>query len=166
MFARTFAFRSRSAALVLIDRTAGTNIGNMTIDGGLAAAFDGNTDQVSTNCANLNTVTSAYVGKTLAASKVFGRAIIYGSNNQGFWGSNPADCVIDIYGKTGAAPASATDGTIIGTSGTFADLTGAISKQIESNNLVNTWAHIWAHTRHSSAATNARVAELILYEWA
>lgn len=151
-----------SATLVLIDRTAGTNIGNMTTSGGLAAAFDGNTNQTAGNSAEATSGANNWIGKTLASAKVFGRAEIYGASNQGIIKNSNPSATVNIRGKNGAAPSSGTDGTIIGTI-TFTDTTDGTMRTIDSTDLVNTWDHIFMQVTNN-APTN--VAELVLYEWA
>lgn len=143
----------------LVDRTTGTNIGNMTNGGGLAAAFDGNTSQAHTACARID-VGDGYVGKTFGAGKIFSRALVYGSNNLGLYENNPT-VTIRIYGKNGA-PSSATDGTIIG-SLSFTDGASNTVREILSTDLSNTYTSIWFYMPASS--TNAKlVAEIVLYE--
>ena len=150
--------------LILIDRTAGTNIGNMTANGGLAAAFDGTVVQAATLGAGADNVVSCYVGKTLAAPKVFGQAEVHSSSNQGYWSTN-VSTTLNIRGKAGAAPANAADGTVVGTT-TFTD-GGAAIKTIDSTDLVTAWDHLWVELIDNAAGgtNDARVAELVLYEW-
>lgn len=51
-----------------ISQTDGTNVGNMTSAGGLAAAFDGNTSQTDATC-SLQTTNDGWVGKTYSSAK-------------------------------------------------------------------------------------------------
>jgi len=150
--------------LSIIDRTTGTNIGDMTVDGGLAAAFDGDTSQGLSDCARVDAA-NGYVGKTLAVRAKFGRATIYGGDGSGsatgfVGGSNPS-VTINIRGKQGAAPSGRTDGTVVGTI-TFTD-TGdeSAGRVISSTNLQTEWDHLWAEVTTSGGA-NLRVAELAL----
>lgn len=157
-------FGVRNRSLILIDRTVGTNIGDMTAGGGLTEAFNGTTSTALVNCCFKTNTTSSYVGKTLASSKVFGQAIIYGSNNDGFKGIANPSVTINIRGKQGAAPSSATDGTIIGTT-TFTDTTNESSgRTIASTDLSTQWDHIFAQMISTGSGGHA-VAELVLYEW-
>lgn len=154
-------------ALVLIDRTTGTNIGNMTTGGGLAAAFDGVTSQSSASCAILGSATNAYVGKTLAASRAFGQAVVFGSNNAGYVAapSNTATTVLTVYGKQGAAPSGGTDGTALG-SVSFADTSNeSTGRTISSTDLSTVWDHLWVYVAQGGSAANMLVAELQLYAW-
>lgn len=150
--------------LSTIDRTLGTNIGDLTDDGGLAAAFDGDTSQGTTACA-AKAASSGYVGKTLAARARFGRATIYGGDGTGsatgfVSGSNPS-VTINIRGKQGSAPSSRTDGTLIGTT-TFTDTSDESGgRTINSSDTITEWDHLWAEVVAASGS-GLRVAELVL----
>ena len=147
---------------VLVDRTAGTNIGDMTGGGGLAAAFDGTKSQVSTACA-YNASAAGYVGKTHAAAKIISHVVVYGANNNGYvFTVNPA-MTITLYGKNGAAPASATDGTSLG-SISFTDATDeSAGRTIISIDQGTAWLHNWVYINDGAADAHI-CAELEIYE--
>lgn len=160
------------AALVesLIDRTEGTNFGDMTAAGGIAAAFDGVTSQSGASTANKGTGTDfAFIGKTLADPAIFSRAVIHGSNSAGFLNNN-AEITITIYGHTGSAPTSEAEvlaGTALG-SITFTD-TGDESAGREITNTAADYTafdHLTAYIWRTDEGTNAvrAVAEVVLYE--
>ena len=152
-----------SRRLVLIDRTAGTNIGNFTTNGGLAAAFDGTTSQNSSACA-AREAQNGFVGKTLASAKVFGEAVIFGSSDQGFVNDANPSVTITILGKNGTAPANLNNGTEIGTI-TFTDTSDeSAGRTIESTDLTTTWDHIFARVSNV-VGDPLHVAELELWEW-
>lgn len=155
-----------TGGLILIDRTAGTNIGNLITQGGLAASFDGTTSQAAAACSGIASNANGYVGKTLAGPKVFGRAIFHGSNDVGFVSGTDPSITATVRGKTGAVPSNfATEGSVIGTV-TFTDTTNeSAGRQIESTDLVTAWDHIWLRVA-TGGADAKRVAELVLYEWA
>lgn len=151
----------RHASLVLIDRTEGTNFGDMDSFNAVDVAFDGDTTQTVLQSAVSGTATG-YVGKTLAAPRVFGRAVVYGSSNSGYGGGDN-DVTVAVYGKNGAAPASATDGKKLGEI-TFADAADeSAGRTINSSDRANPWDHLWA--RVAVASGNAILAELELYAW-
>lgn len=152
-------------AFNLIDRTAGTNIGNMTDNGGLAAAFDGTTAQAATACARSVDASAGYVGKTLAASKRFGKAIIYGSNNFGYQSAGTNTVTVNIRGKAGTAPSSRTDGTIVGTASFTNTSDESTGRTITSTDGATLWDHIFADVTHNGADGKMLVAELELYEF-
>lgn len=150
---------AKSRTEVLVDRTLGTNIGNMTGNGGLAAVFDGTTSQGFASCAQSGSGVG-YVGKTHSSAKIFSRATIYGANNLGFSGSNNS-CTLEIYGKNGSAPASSTDGTLIGTV-TFTD-TGdeSAGRAITSTDTSTAYLHWWCRINTTAAIV---MAEIVWYE--
>ncbi len=139
--------------------TGGTNIGNLTVNGGLAAAFDGVTNQGGGVCAAVGG-TNGYVGKSIS-KRVYG-ATVYGSNDNGYDAANPS-ITITLYGKIGAAPANGTDGTILG-SVTFTDTANESGNPhaITSNDNETVWAHTWINVTGSTS--NVLVAEAQIYE--
>lgn len=102
----------------------GTSIGNLTSGGGLAAAFDGNKNKTNATAAAL-AATTGYIGKTPGTPVRVSRALVWGSTNAGFASGSTALTTLTLYGKTGAAPASGTDGTILG-SITVADVPASL----------------------------------------
>jgi hypothetical protein len=145
-----------------IDRTLGTNIGDMTASGGLAAAFDGTTSQSGAVAAAKASTLNAFVGKTLAKKYAFSSATVYGSSNQGFWSSDNPSTTLDIYGKVGSAPASSTDGTIVGTT-TFTDTANeSAGRSVTSTDTNTLWDHLWVRISKASGATQCNCAELVL----
>lgn len=149
-------------AVVIIDRTTGTNIGNMTEVDGLAAAFDGSA--VNGQSAAKTNTASAFIGKTLAAPKRFARAVVYGSPTQGFvlQGQNP-NMTINIRGKNGAAPSGATDGTIVGTSSFTDTADESAGRTIQSTDRGTSWDHLFAEITHDGGSLNIACTELDLY---
>lgn len=119
----------------------GSTFGDMTANGGLAAAFDGSTSQDSSVCAFRTSVTSAYCGKAFAGARNIGRVDTYGSNNAGYIGGTNASLTITIYGKS-SAPANATDGTSIGST-TFTDGDAVQLKQITCDS-TTAYQYVWA----------------------
>ena len=91
----------------------GTNIGDMTGDGGLAAAFDGTTSQAVAASATV-TATTGIVGKDYGVNNSyrFYSFAITASNDSGFIiGSNPT-VTLSVYGTTDGGT---TGGTLLGT---------------------------------------------------
>lgn len=145
--------------------TGGSTLGDMTGDGGLAAAFDGTTDQATAACATKASATEAYVGKTLAsASRIYG-ATVYGSNNNGYVsGANP-DITIELYGQTGDAPISDTDGTLLGTLAAFTDSADESGnpRTVLSEDTTTEYDYVWARITHDGSAGTMSVAEVQLF---
>jgi hypothetical protein len=135
----------------------GTIFGTLTKFGGLAAAFDGATNTGSTGCA-VEPTTDNYIG--LSIQKRLWRVDCYGSNNSGYTLVD-GTVTIYLYGKQGAAPGSATDGTLLG-SISFADAANESSpRTIYSNAPATLWDHIWVRI---VTPYNCYVAELKFYE--
>jgi hypothetical protein len=148
-----------------IAQATGTAIGDMIANGGLAAAFDGVTNQSTTAGATKNpTSGSSYVGKNYsAAPQKIAKAIVYGSNGSGFFNID-APIVLALYGKNGSAPATYNDGIVLG-SITFTD-TGneSAGRTLVSNDMATLWDYVWvAVYRTDFLSGGAFVAELELY---
>lgn len=146
----------------LIDRTTGTNIGNMTLQGGLAAVFDGVTNQVAAAVAGTSGV-AGYVGKQFGAGKALSRVVVNGSNNVGYVNTGTTTSVtITLYGKNGA-PANGSDGTSLG-SITFNQnaVDESAGRQITSTDTVTTYTHFWVFI--NGGANSTECAEATFYE--
>lgn len=149
----------RTLVETLFDRTTGTNIGDATSGGGLAAAFDGNNNQANGACAYRNAAANMWVGKTLAAAAPVSKVQTYGSNDVGYDGVG-ANITITLYGKNGAAPANGTDGTSLGTTGSVSESTAGDPKIITSSDTITTYEHVWIYCE---GTTNQFIAELEIY---
>jgi len=150
---------SKSAASVM-SLGALTSIGNLTGGGGLAASFDGTTNQAIANCSSLAATTFGYVGKTMAVPTAIVSATVHGSNDQGYIsGSNPST-TIDLYGKQGTAPANSTDGTVIGTL-SFTDTADESAARTITSTSAVLWDHVWVRVSTAGSVT-LNVAELKL----
>lgn len=144
---------------VLYDRTTGTNIGNMTTSGGLAASFDGNTNQDNATASAMLGATG-YVGKTLTAARPLSRLVAYGANNFGFSSAGTAESVtLRAYGKNGTAPSSGTDGTQLATT-TFTDFDNNTAVTLNSTDTITPYNHLWLYI---SSGANVFCAELQIY---
>lgn len=154
-----------SAATAQIPRASGSNIGDLTGGGNLAASFDGTTSQAEAACSTKASATSGYIGKTLATSKRISSVKVYGSNNSGYIsGANPT-VTLDLYAKQGTAPANATDGTIIGTLAPFTDTANeSTAKTITSNEQGIEYDHVWVRLSHNGSAATVAVAEFEIFE--
>lgn len=133
----------------------GSTFGDMTANGGLAAAFDGTTNSDSSVCALKATATSSYCGKAFSAAQKIARVDTYGSNNAGYLSVNQST-TITIYGKS-SSPANATDGTVLGST-TFTDTNATQQKQIACD-ASTAYQYVWA-TISTTPATNLYFAEV------
>ena len=118
--------------------------------GTTATAFDGTlSTRAQTACACGNT--SMYVGKAFSAPQAISQAIVWNSNNCGFGGSStPGTINIYIYGKN-SAPANATDGTLMGSSGAFTDIVTGTSKTIACT---GTYQYVWVYVTGGSSGVS------------
>lgn len=135
----------------------GSTFGNMTAGGGLAASFDGNTSKAYTSC-SVNLVTNpAYVGKAFASAQTISQVIVYGASNGGYSDGSPGSMMtLSVYGKA-TAPASATDGTLLGSLAAFADTDATNPKTIPCSGAA--YPYVWAVVSNGStvAASLAQV---------
>jgi len=75
--------------------TGGMNIGTLTGNGGLAAAFDGITSKVWNNCAREPlSGTTSYIGKSWGVGKIIRKYEIYGSSDFGLDSTQSANNII------------------------------------------------------------------------
>lgn len=91
-----------SGGVNFVSAGTGTVIGDMTLAGGNAAAFDGTTSQAFTACARKNSSPS-YVGKNWGGGndKVIGRYKVYGSSDAGM--TNQSTFTISLQGSSTGA---------------------------------------------------------------
>jgi hypothetical protein len=148
-----------------IDLSGGTNIGDLTGGGGLAAAFNGNTNQAIAASASNSGTANRYIGKTLATAAPITRAMVYGGNDTGFIQTLNSNVTIALYGKTGSAPSSSTNGTLLGQVSFVDTANESAGREIVSTDIDTVWDHVWVRIVNDDAATNNIVcAELQLFE--
>lgn len=143
----------------LISGSDGTNIGTLTSQGGLAAAFNGTKVTGFVNCAGSGGATSAYIGKDDNASpKSISKVVVRGSSDYGI--SSSGTFSLALYGKNGTAPASSTDGTLLGSVTGQTDTLGA-DQELTSNDMSTAYDHRWVKIDSSSGSIY--VAEVEFY---
>lgn len=143
--------------------TGGTNIGNMTSGGGLAAAFDGTTSQTGgVSASRASGSTTAFVGKTPAASVRVFKAVFYGASNQGYVNSANPSVTIELRGHS-SAPSTGAEGTLLG-SVTFTDTATTNQQEATSSDNETLWDHVWARIVPASGTPGMHMAELQIYE--
>ena len=94
-------YNNKGASEQAVAQGAGTAIGDMTENGGLAAAFDSTTSQTFVNSAT-KTGASGIVGKDWGAgvTKLIDKFKAYGPSTEGFFDSaSPTDCVLKLEGS-------------------------------------------------------------------
>lgn len=138
----------------------GSAIGNMTVGGGLAAAFDGVTSQSFTSAARVVSSVRGFVGQAWATPKRIMRAIIYDPNNDGF-STGGITTVIRLRGgntndiNTSTILASVNQSYVIPTT--------AISLVETDIDTTNSYAYHWVEVSGGTSTTLC-VAEIRLWE--
>jgi hypothetical protein len=94
MIADSFEDESGVDVPLQLSGATGTNIGDMTAGGGLAAAFDGNTNQAMTASAHRAAV-NGFVGKSYSGGRRIDRVVATAANNNGFGGVPGPQCQPD-----------------------------------------------------------------------
>lgn len=107
-----------------------TNFGDMT---SLANAWDGN---VATDAVKINTML-AYIGKTLAAPST-----VFSARVRGMITAKLA-LTINLYGKSGTAPANASDGTLLATVTQTVPLGTLFDITLTTNNFLLAFDHLF-----------------------
>lgn len=164
MVAEGFTGAVAGSDAVVVDRTLGVNIGDMTANGGLAASFDGDTVQSQANSsARSGTPSTCYVGKNFTGpggSTIAAAQLVFPSN----W-STTATMTIRLYGKA-TLPANSTDGTLLGTTTAEAGSGGVASKfpitVVTSNDDTTVFNYFWV-TLSGTATATVYVSEVTFY---
>lgn len=160
-----------TALLNQTSAATGTPIGDMTGSGGLAAAFDGITNQARAACATENITgsvsvataisLSSFVGKNYGPPAAINLATIFPSSDLGLSGGTQtndtttsiiATVTINLRGK-GTAPASPADGVLLGTTGVIANPTGPVT--INSTDTATAYAYVWFEIVSNATITHA-----------
>jgi hypothetical protein len=155
-----FGGGSRDLVQTVVDRTAGTVIGNMTAGGGNAAAFDGTTVQAVAVGARITGSSSGYVGKDWGAgvTKVISGIVMVGSSDEGY-----ADAVNFNWKAQGSSSGAwAGEEVDIYTSGSVADVNGLTITQLTG--FTTTTAYRYHRVLVFNSSTEVRIAELTFYE--
>lgn len=150
--------RAKGSELTL---TGLSTFGNLTSGGELAAVIDGETSESTTTSANATTA-NGWAGVTLSSPARFFEAYAYGSNNGGFVNAANPTVSLYIWAKTGSAPATYNDGTVIGST-SFTDTTNeSAGRLITMTDNETEWDHVWIEVSPGSSAA-VRLAELRLW---
>lgn len=132
-----------SVTYAQISQELGSIIGDMTANGGLAAAFDGVTSQIGTSSALRSSTSNAYCGKNYSSTpQKIGKALIYGSSDTGYLGSGISSGTAYLYAKA-SSPASYNDGTLLGQVTIASDADATDMKTIISGDQNTSWNYVW-----------------------
>lgn len=148
----------------MIDRTLGTAIGDMTSGGGLAAAFDGTTNQASSAGAVKAAGTDSFVGKNWGTgnAKTLTGFTAYGSNNSGFIEGADPSVTITLQGSADNFVSDVNDlGDI-----TFTDTTDESAGRSKLTGITATTAYQYHRIKIASGGlgTNQLCAECQFFE--
>jgi hypothetical protein len=152
-----------------ISGATGTNIGDLTISGGLAAAYDGATNTAFNSCAQgaaIVSPTDEYIGKNYSSSpKKISGGTIYGSNNGGLCSGFNGSVTVELRGKNGSAPSTPGDGTLLG-SLTFTDTSNeSAGRAVSSSDTATEWDYVWHRIQAAQGnASRTSVAEAVFIE--
>lgn len=102
----------------------------------VSRAFDGLSSLSATISA-----TSAYLGANYSSTPRSVKAVVVWPNTTTGFIDGGSNLTLKLRGKNGGAPSSPTDGTELGSTGSFSDVT--TSKLIESNDTSTTWQYLW-----------------------
>jgi hypothetical protein len=150
----------------IVDMTGGTNLGDLTGGGGIDTLFDGDIGEAQAACAT-KSGTSGYAGRTYPSTgtKTITKALVYGSEDAGYVSAINPTVTLNLYAKSGAAPANATDGTLVGTLTPFTD---TANESATTRTIATTTAlpgqHAWVQISHNGASNTMGMAEVIFYE--
>lgn len=152
-----------AAAIDLSGALASAYIGDMTDGGGLNDAFDGDVTENAASGAAKTSATTAYVGVTFATATRIKAAKVHGSDDAGFISGANDNVTFTLYGKTGAAPSTSTDGTEIGTIAAAADTTNeSAGRSFTITDSTTEWLHVWCKIDQAGSAAQLNIAELAL----
>jgi hypothetical protein len=146
----------------LIDRTLGTAIGSMTSGGGVAAGFDGVTDQNNdAGATQFDTVTS-YIGKDWGSGndKVVTGFKMWGSNNVGFIDSANPTLTMVLQGSTDNFVSSSVDLT----SNTVVDTASSPTVEKYDGTITASYRYHRMSMTNASGSSHQRVSECQFFD--
>lgn len=140
-----------------------TRIGNLTSNGGLAAAFDGTTSVAAASCARATSSPAVqWIGVDWGSgvTKTVCRYIVYGPNNNTFTVGNGGSPRVDLYGSN-SSPASGNDGTLLAS---VACANSGSAEVIDTSaGITETTAYRYHWISSQNSVADMGIAELVLY---
>ncbi len=142
------------------------NFGDMTLGGGLAAAFDGNVSKGMISCASASHIFPpfpAYIGKdyTAPGAQVISSAVVYPSIDHGFSGISIATAwTINLRAKH-TLPANSADGTLLG-SIAVPNAFSTLPVTIVSSDQTTAWEFVWIECT-STQSLVSEIAQVQFY---
>lgn len=157
-----------AAVKTAVDRTAGTAIGNLTGQGGLAAGFDGDTTQGWNDCAT-NLANSGNIGKNWGSgnTKTICQYKVYLPNDAAMDSSLPANHTISVLDLHGSTDNFSSSDVTLSTPSDKTESTTGMSFTIEQAEITTTTAFQYhkIFIQHDGAAATA-IAEIEFWELA
>ncbi len=147
-----------------IPQGTGTAIGNLTLGGGLAAAFDGVTVQAEGASAENVASNPGYIGKDwgVGVTKTISKLIAYGATNGGFSRTSLATVTLKLLGHTEDNPGAA---TVLYTSTNFTDANGLIKTYESGIDTTTAYRFHWVQIdRGAGTYTGTCAAEIEFFE--
>lgn len=149
-----------------VSQAAGTAIGNLTGNGGLAAAFDGNTNQARAACADSGSAVAAgYVGKDWGAgtTRVITSAVVDSADDNGFSNSfNTGTNTLVLQGSTDNFSGSVVD---LGTTVTAAEGASRLTETITASDVSTAYRYHRIKITNSNGGTQVYCcAEVVFTE--
>lgn len=154
-------FASTARTKTLLNTTGLTRFGNLTGGTGLNGLFDGVTSTAFNVGPFRNSAGSGYGGVTFTSAQPINEAQITGSSDRDFGTSN-VSMTAYLYGKSGSAPASGTDGTSLGST-TWTDGGTQTTKTITSSDTTTSYDHMWVYILSTDGADNIHPSEFVFY---
>lgn len=151
-----------------VSQAAGTAIGDMVNNGGLAAAFDGVTSQATASCA-VKTVGggTVYIGKDWGSgvTRTIGKFVIWGSSDNGFAATGTGTSV--TLALQGSTDNFASSNVTLYTSSAFTDSNGISKTYTDPTDAIDiSTAYRYHRVAITLATYNPKCAELQFFEYA
>ena len=146
-----------------IAQNVGTAIGDMTLGGGLAAAFDETESQAAAASARVTGAAVGYVGKFwLGLAKTIRGVRVVGSSDEGIYGGAGSPLItINVRGaNTDAGPSG---GTVVA-SFSFTDTNGVDQSLFTGFDETTPYLFHWVEITHGEVVAALNLAEVVFYE--
>lgn len=157
-----FAAPTPRKVMALWDRTQGTNIGNMTGGGGIAAAWNGTVSQLAAASAQgAAGVGLDWIGKTFGSPQI-PALVVCKAPSDWYFAGNQGLIDLELWVKNGTAPSNSTDGQQISVLGQNHPVGLGETRLTWSIDEVNEWDHFWIRVNNVVNATTY-MGEMSLY---
>ena len=138
-------------------------VGNMSTNGGLAAAFDALLIQNQAASSGISAA-DGYVGEQFTTPQTVGQALVWPASDVGFAVGGSGNITLELRAKQ-TAPSSSGDGTLLGSVTLTADQTTGPVVIDQTAYSTTTWAYAWIHVSQSGATALA-IAQVLFQKGA